>query len=60
MFTAEIKDHKIASKYGKGPYIAGVTVFNHLPQKFKALAQNPNKFKTSVKKFVLSALFLLN
>ena len=39
------------AKYGKGPYIAGIRVFNHLPQKFKTLAQNPNKFKTAVKNF---------
>ena len=39
------------AKYGKGPYIAGIKVFNHLPQKFKTVAQNLNKFKTLVKNF---------
>ena len=39
------------AKYGKGPYVSCIRVFNHLPQKFKTLAQNPNKFKTSVKHF---------
>ena len=35
----------------KGPYITGIRVFNHLPQIIKALDHNPNKFKTSLKKF---------
>jgi hypothetical protein len=39
------------AKYGKGPFIAGIRVFKHLPKKFKALAKIPNKFKTSVKIF---------
>ena len=31
------------TKFGKGPYITGIRVFNHLPQTIKALNHNPNK-----------------
>ena len=39
------------TKFSNGPYITGIRVLNRLPQIIKALDPNPNKFKTSLKKF---------
>ena len=41
------------TKVTKGPYTAGIRVFNHLPQNIKALLHNAQHFKRTVKMFFL-------
>jgi len=45
------------SKYQKGAYFSGIQVFNRLPQSIKCLSSNVNKFKSSLKKFLLLSSF---
>ncbi|GFG29899.1 hypothetical protein Cfor_02255, partial [Coptotermes formosanus] len=40
------------SKFHKGAYISGVKVFNHLPQYIKILANDQNRFKSTLKRFL--------
>jgi hypothetical protein len=42
------------TKYEKGASIAGIKVFNHLPQSIKILADNEKSFKVSLKKVSIS------
>ena len=41
------------TKVTKGPYTAGIRVFNHLQQNIKALLHNAQHFKRTVKMFFL-------
>jgi len=43
--------------YQKGAYYLGIKIFNNLPLEIKNVAGNPNKFKISLKKFLLAYLF---
>jgi hypothetical protein len=40
------------SKFNKGAYISGIKVFNYLPQYIKALTNNYNYFKSTLKRFL--------
>ncbi|GFG29580.1 hypothetical protein Cfor_01706 [Coptotermes formosanus] len=40
------------SKFHKGAYISGVKIFNHLPQYIKILANDQNRFKSTLKRFL--------
>jgi hypothetical protein len=40
------------TKYEKQAYVAGIKVFNHLPQSIKILADNEKSFKVSLKRFL--------
>jgi hypothetical protein len=39
------------TKYEKGAYIAGIKVFNHLPQSIKILVHEEKSFKSTLKRF---------
>jgi hypothetical protein len=40
------------TKFKKGPYIMCIKVFNHLPQSIKDTSNNPNQFRTLLKRFL--------
>jgi len=40
------------SKFHKGPFMLGITVFNHLPKYLKLLASDMKCFKMSLKSFL--------
>ena len=44
-------------KVQKRVYYSGVTLFNSLPHSIKEVANNTNKFKHELKKFLLKNLF---
>jgi hypothetical protein len=39
-------------KFKKGPYIAGIQVYNQLPQSMKMLANDKKSFKFALKRFL--------
>ena len=45
------------TKCQKGVYIAGIKIFNHLPENIKKLSDNTKKFKSELKKFLLLGSF---
>jgi hypothetical protein len=47
------------TKYQKGVYLAGIKIFNCLPENIKKLSDNTNKFKNELKKFLLLGSFYL-
>jgi hypothetical protein len=48
------------TKYSKGAYIVGITVFNHLPLSVKVLATDTTSFKTALKRFLYHSFYSMD
>jgi hypothetical protein len=45
------------TKYSRGPYVAGIKAFNHLPQALKGLTSDVPNFTRALKRFLLHHYF---